>query len=55
MLLRSSLGLAEEAATVEAAVARVLADGARTADIAGPGDEWMGTVAMGDLVIAALR
>ena len=55
MLLRSSLGLAEEAATVEAAVARVLADGARTADIAGLGDEWMGTVAMGDLVIAALR
>ncbi|CUS02105.2 3-isopropylmalate dehydrogenase [Candidatus Promineifilum breve] len=54
MLLRSSLGLAEEAAAVEAAVARVLADGARTADIARPGQPRVGTVEMGDLVIAAL-
>ena len=54
MLLRSSLGLADEAAAVEAAVARVLAGGARTADIARPYQPRVGTVEMGDLVIAAL-
>jgi len=35
MLLRHSLGLAEEAAAVEAAVAGAIADGIRTADIGG--------------------
>ena len=54
MLLRSSLGLAEEAAAVEAAVARVLTDGARTADIARPGQPRVGTAEMGGLVVAAL-
>jgi 3-isopropylmalate dehydrogenase len=54
MMLRSSLGLVEEAEAVETAVARVLSDGYRTADIAKAGEKKMGTVAMGDLVVAAL-
>jgi len=47
MMLRSSLGLAEEAAAVEAAVAQALAEGARTADIARPGEPSIGTAEMG--------
>jgi len=50
MLLRSSLGLAEEAAAVETAVERVLAKGCRTADIARPGEGVIGTVEMGERV-----
>ena len=52
MMLRSSLGLAEEAAAVEAAVAQVLAEGARTADIARPGEPSIGTAEMGARVAA---
>ena len=48
MLLRSSLGLSDEAAAVEAAVSQVLAEGYRTADIAEPGHSPIGTIAMGD-------
>jgi 3-isopropylmalate dehydrogenase len=55
MLLRSSLGLADEAATVEKAVEKVLADGHRTADVAGPGQPTLGTRAMGDRVVARLE
>lgn len=54
MMLRSSLGLAEEAAAVEAAVARVLAAGARTADIASAGRPPIGTTEMGERVALAL-
>lgn len=54
MLLRSSLGLDNEAAAVEAAVAHVLTEGGRTADIARPGEQRVGTVEMGNLVISAL-
>lgn len=54
MLLRSSLGLADEAAAVERAVEGVLAAGHRTADLAAPGQPSVGTQAMGDLVVAAL-
>lgn len=54
MLLRSSLGLLAEAEVVETAVAQVLNSGYRTADIAKPGDKKVGTVEMGDLVIATL-
>lgn len=52
MLLRHSLGLAEEAQAVERAVARAIADGARTVDVdrAKP----LSTRAMGDAVRAAL-
>jgi len=55
MLLRSSLGLADEANAVENAVARVLAGGARTADIARPGEQTIGTREMGKKVVDALR
>lgn len=54
MLLRSSLGLEEEAAAVETAVAHVLATGYRTADIAAAGEKALGTEEMGSLVAAAL-
>ena len=50
MLLRHSLGLEREAARVEAAVARALADGARGADLGGGA----GTRAIGDAVVERL-
>jgi 3-isopropylmalate dehydrogenase len=53
MLLRSSLGLAAEAAAVETAVAHTLQAGYRTADIARGGPA-IGTQAMGEQVVAAL-
>ncbi|MEZ4634833.1 MAG: isocitrate/isopropylmalate family dehydrogenase [Caldilineaceae bacterium] len=49
MLLRHSLGLETEAATIEAAVDAVLNEGVRTGDIAHTGTETVGTVVMGDL------
>lgn len=55
MLLRSSLGLADEALAIENAVARVLAGGARTADIARPGEQTIGTREMGKKVVGALQ
>jgi 3-isopropylmalate dehydrogenase len=54
MLLRHSLGLAEEARTVESAVAAVLEAGHRTADLALPGQTPASTRRMGDLVIEAM-
>lgn len=53
MLLRHSLNLGEEAGRIEAAVAAVLADGLRTADLARGGTS-IGTSAMGDAVVAKL-
>lgn len=53
MLLRHSLHLNEEAEAIEAAVAGVLADGLRTADIA-RGGESIGTTAMGNAVVDRL-
>ncbi len=50
MLLRHSLGLEAEAARVEAAVARALADGIKGADLGGSA----GTSAIGDAVVARL-
>ena len=55
MLLRYSLGLEEEATAIEAAVDQVLAEGKRTYDIAEPGMPVIGTAAMGDAIVAALR
>ncbi len=55
MLLRYSLGEGEQATRVEQAVAMVLADGLRTADIAGSQAKTISTAAMGDAVVAALR
>jgi len=53
MALRHSLGLEAEAAAIEAAVHQVLANGVRTADIAGSGTS-VDTVAMGAAVAAAI-
>ena len=55
MLLRYSLHLAQEADAVEAAVAQVLADGYRTADIARQGEEVVSTSEMGAAVVARLK
>ena len=54
MLLRYSLGQPAAADRIEAAVRAVLAQGYRTADICQPGCTEVGTVAMGDAVLAAL-
>jgi len=55
MALRYSFDQGDEATRLEQAVEAVLANGARTADLMGPEDGTpMGTVAMGDAVIAAL-
>ncbi len=54
MLLRSSLGLSDEANEVETAVAQVLADGYRTADLVKGGETAVGTQEMGDLVVQLL-
>ena len=53
MLLRHSLGLADEAAAVEAAIAAAIADGARTADIAAGGNA-LSTSAMTDRILEKL-
>jgi len=55
MMLRFSLGQAEAAARIEAAVQNVLAQGLRTADIYSEGTTRVGTAQMGDAVLAALR
>jgi 3-isopropylmalate dehydrogenase len=55
MLLRYSLDEAAMADRIEQAVVRVLDDGLRTADIMSPGNTEVGTEAMGDAVVAALR
>lgn len=54
MLLRHSLGLADEADAIESAVSAVLADGLRTADIA-RGAASIGTKEMGAAVIGRLH
>jgi len=55
MLLRYSFKLEAEAAGVESAVASVLAAGARTKDIAGPGQKVLTTSEMGQRVAQAVR
>jgi 3-isopropylmalate dehydrogenase len=54
MLLRYSLGQKEAADAIDAAVGKVLDQGYRTADIYSEGTHKVGTVAMGDAVVAAL-
>ncbi len=54
LLLRYSLGLEKEAAALEAAVERVLDSGARTGDIAAPGEPALGSAAFAERVRAAL-
>ena len=55
LLLRHSLGLESEARAIEAAVAKALSRGARTADIAANGAKSLSTREMGDAVLAALE
>ncbi|MCX7945506.1 MAG: 3-isopropylmalate dehydrogenase [Hydrogenophilus sp.] len=55
LMLRYSFGWEEEAAAIERAVRKVLADGRRTPDIAAAGEPVVGTAQMGDAVVAALR
>lgn len=55
MMLRYSFGLAREADLVDAAVAKVLEQGYRTADIMQEGGKKVGTKDMGDAIIAALK
>ena len=54
MMLRYSLGAPEAADRIDAAVSRVLDQGLRTADILSDGMRQVGTVEMGDAVVAAL-
>jgi len=55
MLLRLTLAEPKEADLLEAAVAKALAAGARTADIAEPGSKAIKTQQMGDAVLNALE
>ncbi|MEM6472829.1 MAG: 3-isopropylmalate dehydrogenase [Planctomycetota bacterium] len=50
MMLRHSLGWSDEAEAIESAVAKVLASGLRTADLARGGDS-VGTQQMGDAIV----
>jgi len=55
MALRYSFSMLDEAARVEKAVEKVLADGVRTADLMGPaGGVPVSTTQMGDAIVAAL-
>jgi len=54
LLLRYSLGLEDEAKTVEAAVEAVLGSGARTADIAPRGTKFVSTTEFTQAVIGNL-
>jgi 3-isopropylmalate dehydrogenase len=54
MMLRYSLNKAEQADRIEKAVQKVLEAGYRTGDIVTPGCRKVGTVEMGDAVLAAL-
>ncbi|NLL51320.1 MAG: 3-isopropylmalate dehydrogenase [Peptococcaceae bacterium] len=55
MMLRFTFGLEQQAARVEQAVRKVLDQGYRTGDLAGPQEKIIGTREMGDAVVAALR
>jgi 3-isopropylmalate dehydrogenase len=55
LCLRFSLGLAQEADRLERAVEAAISIGARTADIAQPGEKIISTRAMGDAVLAELE
>jgi 3-isopropylmalate dehydrogenase len=55
MMFRYTFARADVADRIERAVRKVLAQGHRTGDIALPGEKVVGTRAMGDAVLAALR
>jgi 3-isopropylmalate dehydrogenase len=54
LLLRHSLKEGSAAAAIEAAITRALTEGARTRDLAGPGDTILGTRAMTERIVALL-
>ncbi len=54
MMLEYSFGESKAAERIYAAVAKAVADGFRTGDIAGPGEKTVGTVEMGDAVAERL-
>ena len=55
MALRYSFGMLKEADLIEKAIAAALAKGLRTADIASPGTQTVGTAQMGDAIIAEME
>jgi 3-isopropylmalate dehydrogenase len=55
LLLRYSLGLEQEATAIETAISKAIADGARTADIAAPGETTISTAEMTDAIIRCLN
>jgi len=55
MMLQYSFGLVEQAATIEQAIKDVLADGARTADIAREGETAISTTDMGTAIVAKVK
>jgi 3-isopropylmalate dehydrogenase len=55
MLLRHSFDLEKEAACIENAVSAVLAQGARTADLAGRSHVGISTAEMGSRVVEAVK
>ncbi len=55
MMMRYTLGQEEAARRIEGAVKKVLAQGYRTPDIYAPETRRVGTTAMGDAVVAALK
>jgi len=55
MMFRHTIGRGDLADRIEAAVRAVLAQGLRTGDIALPGEQVIGTRAMGDAVVVALQ
>jgi 3-isopropylmalate dehydrogenase len=55
MMFRYTFARADIADRIEGAVRAVLAKGLRTGDIALPGESVIGTRAMGDAVVSALR
>lgn len=55
MMLRESFGMAQPAASIEAAIEATLGKGLRTADIAEPGTKVVGTREMSDAIATCLR
>ncbi|MBJ3777730.1 3-isopropylmalate dehydrogenase [Acuticoccus mangrovi] len=55
MALQYSFGMVAEAKALDAAIAETLAEGLRTADIAAPGDEAVGTTEMTDAILGNLE
>ena len=54
MMLHHSFGLEREAQCIESAIETVLENGCRTADIVNNGSAPLGTVAMGDAILACI-